>query len=265
MGIIWLASYPKSGNTWARFLLYSALFGQPRASIDISRKIPDIHRPLPFDQPADGRLLVKSHFALGPKHPKLGLTERAILITRDPKDVLLSGLNYRRLAGMAPTAMPDAAYARDFIRHLGDPDWNEQGFGTWPSHAQSWLTNTSFPVLRIRYEDLHADTAAALRQLLAFVGIDRSDAAIQSAVAAASFESMRAMELQEKTDPSRRDERTRLFIGRHLNTSASADTAAKPTLFMNAGRVGQTLDAIEPGLDAEFDNAFRSAQAELGY
>ena len=43
MSIIWLASYPKSGNTWLRFLLYNYLFGEVRRSGDIARRIPDIH------------------------------------------------------------------------------------------------------------------------------------------------------------------------------------------------------------------------------
>ena len=41
--VTWLASYPKSGNTWLRFLLYSYYYGSVTVSAQVAERIPDIH------------------------------------------------------------------------------------------------------------------------------------------------------------------------------------------------------------------------------
>lgn len=41
--IIWLGSYPKSGNTWMRFLLANLYFEPVESSAELSSMIPDIH------------------------------------------------------------------------------------------------------------------------------------------------------------------------------------------------------------------------------
>ncbi len=117
MGITWLASYPKSGNTWVRFILSNAIFGPADKSIDVNRRIPDLHRRLPDDRLAragdgsdDGApLLAKTHFELSDAHPELSRTDRALHIVRNPRDVLLSALNYRRLNGVTEAQLSDRA------------------------------------------------------------------------------------------------------------------------------------------------------------
>ncbi len=244
MSIVWLASYPKSGNTWVRFLLYSVLHGPPARSLDIARKIPDIHRPLPLDPPDGQRLIAKTHYACSPRHPKIDRTERAVLITRDPRDVLFSALNYRRLSGMTEQQMSDEQYARRFIESGGDPGFASMGFGTWRSHAQSWRDQTDFPVHAVRYEELKADPGARLRDILAFLSIDAGGDAIDAAVRASSFDSMRALEIREKNRGSKT-----LFVGTEQARHAG-------TYFMNGGRTGQSLADIAPDLEAAFNAVF---------
>ena len=253
MSIVWLASYPKSGNTWVRFLLYSVLYAPPAQSLDIARKIPDIHRPLPLDPPEGERLIVKTHFACSPSHPKIGQTRRAVLITRDPRDVLFSALNYRRLSGMTPQQMSDEQYARRFIAAGGDPGFGELGFGTWRSHIESWQGQTAFPVHTVRYEDLKADPGGHLRALLAFLDIDASDEAIDRALRASSFDAMRALEIREKS----RDTRS-LFIGDKASHQSR-------TYFMNSGKTGHRLSDIAPDLEAAFNTAFADAMRAHAY
>ncbi|GJM18567.1 MAG: sulfotransferase [Phycisphaeraceae bacterium] len=256
MGIVWIASYPKSGNTWARFLLYALMFGPPERSIDVPKRIPDLHRPLPFDPPASGPLYAKTHFALTDRHPKLAQTERAVHIVRNPRDVLLSGLNYRRLAGADEQAMPAAAYAKTFIARGGDPQWLEQGFGTWADHARSWASTDRFPVHTVRYEDLKTDTPRELKAIAEFLSIETDGDRIAKAAKAASFDAMRALEVREKAAPSATAKTDRLFVGDRAATK-------KGVYFINAGKTGQTLDPVAPGLDALFDTTFGARDRDM--
>ncbi|MEX0877114.1 MAG: sulfotransferase domain-containing protein [Phycisphaerales bacterium] len=258
MGINWLASYPKSGNTWVRFLLYSVMHGPPAKSVDIARKIPDIHRPLPFDPPETGPMLAKTHFACSPKHPKIDQSERAVLITRDPRDVLFSALNYRRLSGLTAQQMSDEQYARKFIAAGGDPVFLSLGYGTWRSHIESWQSQTDFPVHTVRYEDLKADPSANLSNILAFLGIEADDGAIDGAVRASSFESMRAMEIREKHQGAKGGKAQTLFVG----TEGARQSG---TYFMNTGGSGQTLTSISPALERAFNDVFSGPMEAHGY
>jgi hypothetical protein len=256
--IVWLASYPKCGNTWVRFLLYAVLHGPPENSIEVTRKIPDLHRPLPFDPPDGPFLPVKTHLMLTDRHPKLDETARAVHVIRNPRDVALSALNYRRLATGDPKAIDAPAYLRSFIRAGGDAAWLRQGFGTWATHAASWRMTDRFPVLPVRYEDLKANPRAALVAMLGFLDIDADDATIDAAVKAASFESMRAMEIREKQKKTKDANTTRLFVG-------DPNATRQGIYFINKGASGQSLDAVAPGLDAEFDHTFAEQAARFGY
>lgn len=254
MGITWLASYPKSGNTWLRFLLYAYLFGDIRTSGDINRKIPGIHRQ-PTAKPDEGEsLFIKTHFLLGERHPHLPLTERAVYIKRHPKDILLSGLNYHRMTGALPENQTDEQYARIFIARGADPIWIAHGFGTWDQHLTSWTTTDRFPVHVTTYERLKSDAAGELAQVLRFIGHEPDDARIEAAVKAAHFDQLRALEIREKTS----GEQDKLFPGVVKRTKA-------PRFFMNKGRSGQSLDSIAPGLDALFERGFADAMRRHGY
>lgn len=258
MGINWIASYPKSGNTWVRFLLYSAIFGSPKESLDIARKIPDIHRPIPFEMPESGHLLAKTHFAYSSKHPKIVQPNSAVLIIRDPRDVFFSALNYRRLAGLTTEQMSDEQFARRFIASMGDPDFASIGFGTWASHIESWKSSKGFPVLTLKYEELKADPSQALRTIGEFFGYHFEDSAISAAVKASSFDAMRAMEIREKHQRSKNPKAQSLFVG-------SDQSRQSKTYFMNTGKSGQSLASISPAIERAFNDAFGPTMQSLGY
>jgi len=258
MKISWLASYPKSGNTWVRFLLYNALYAPPKHSLDIARRFPDIHRPIPFDQPDDARLVCKTHFAYSPTHPKIDETDRAVLIIRDPRDVLFSTLNYRRLSGLTTEQMSDETFAQRFIATQGDPEFKAIGFGTWFSHIQSWQNQTRFPVETIRYEDLKASPAQTLSTIASFLGYTIDDAAINAAVKASSFDSMRALEIREKHTRAKNPKAQSLFVG----TDASRH---QRTYFMNTGKTAQSLASISPNVEQAFNATFAPLMQPLGY
>jgi sulfotransferase family protein len=256
--VIWIASYPKSGNTWLRFMLYAAIYGPPKNSIDVPTKIPDIHRPLPTSPDPSGPTYIKTHFQLTDQHPQLSDTLKAIHIIRNPRDVLLSALNYRKLTGKESWAVTKKHYAKAFLSIGGDPDWQSHGFGTWASHAQSWRNTDRFPVLPLRYEELKADPTTQLIKILEFLEISRSDDEIKQAINASSFDTMRAMEIREKKADTSNDLTKRLFVG-------STNATRKGVYFMNTGKTNQSLDIIAPGFDAQFNAAFKDGLNEFGY
>jgi hypothetical protein len=59
-------------------------------------------------------------------------------------------------------------------------------------------------VLSLRYEDLKSDAAGELGRILTFLGIDRTAEQVATAAKSASFEAMRAMEIREKNDRSKK-------------------------------------------------------------
>lgn len=256
--VIWLASYPKSGNTWLRFMLYAALYGPPNRSADVPAKIQDIHRPMPTDLDPQGPHYIKTHFALTDQHPKLDQTIKAIHIIRNPRDVLLSALNYHRLNSITSAQLSSKDYAKTFIAKKGDPQYLQLGFGTWAEHARTWRTTDRFPVLPLRYEDLKSDPEAQLIKILEFLEIEQSQEQIAQAVAASSFDAMRALEIREKTTKKINDLSKRLFVG-------SNDATRKGIYFMNKGKTNQSLDNIASGLDAQFNAALKDQLEEFGY
>ncbi len=257
-GLVWLASYPKSGNTWLRFMLAAAMFGPPEESIEVARRIPDLHRPVPGAEPAAELELMKTHFMLSDAHPRLAETVGAIHIVRNPRDIALSALNYRKLTGESARAFTAAGYLRKFISTGGDPDWLRLGFGSWARQNESWRTTDRFPVLALRYEDLKEDARGALERMLAFLRLDLGEDRIRDAVRASSFEAMRALEIREKAKPVKDAQNKRLFVG---DTKA----ARKGVYFVNKGESGQSLAGIDPALDRAFDEAFGPTMRSYGY
>ena len=239
-------------------MLYAALYGPPKHSIDVTTKIADIHRKLPTDPDLSGPTYIKTHFELTDQHPQLDRTIKAIHIIRNPRDVMLSTIHYQKLASSDTNQVIKKHYAKSFMALHGDPHFAKMGFGTWASNARSWRTTTRFPVLPLRYEELKADPTTQLKGILSFLEISRTDDQIQQAVTASSFDTMRALEIREKNTDKSNDLTKRLFVG-------SNNATRKGVYFMNKGESNQSLTAIAPGFDAQFNAAFKDELVEFGY
>src|SRR5690348_14476170 len=133
--IHWIASFPKSGNTWVRFLLYHYIYGELNDSLLLGRRIPDVHAgDLPRAETQTRTQLVKTHWGIGPGMPNVERTVGAIYVVRHPKDVLLSMLNYYRLREPG-AAWTDERFVRLFIQGGADPGSLRNGFGTWEDNV----------------------------------------------------------------------------------------------------------------------------------
>jgi aryl sulfotransferase len=268
--VTWLASYPKSGNTWIRFLLSAYFFderprwdwvsrvvlefpnfyGQAQQAGDSNatlwQRLLEIGEGMPQRPPDYPQgLFLKTHQAATADHPFLDRTQRAILVVRNPRDIAMSAINYLNLLGKRKVD-DERAYLDEFLRHGGDPVWKRHGYGTWREHARSWLDQLPFPVLLIRYEDLHTDVVAEFEKVVRFIGAPVDHGRIVRAAQRSDFQSLRRME-----DERRREKH--LFPGHDKQ------------LFMHRGRVCNSLAEIDVDLDRGFEKEFQQGMTELGY
>jgi aryl sulfotransferase len=247
--LTWLASYPRSGNTWLRFLLANALFGEVRHSLEVERRIPNLHRRGALAAPEGSLLLCKTHSLFSDHHPYCERTHACIYLLRSPKDVLISNYHYLAMAGHIP---PDPrAFAEDFIRHQGVPLWRSAGVGSWMEHVRSWLWSPRVPVLVLRYEQMARSPRETLARAVRFLGVDAGEERIAAAVEASSFDRMRELEEREKR------------AGGPTLFTARAPAGREAFSFVRKGESGQSLHALGCDLDEEFDTVFKPFLDEI--
>jgi len=165
--IIWLASYPRSGNTFLRVVLKSA-FGLETYSIygdrsDIAKDPATTavvgHQILPeefdFDAARDSeeRYLIKTH-----ELPR-DTTDKVIYLIRDGRESTVSYLNYIR-----SFHNPEC--------HIDDVLFGNVPFGSWAEHVKSWSPQNSDTMLMLKFEELTANPLAFLKQLSDFIGAE---------------------------------------------------------------------------------------------
>jgi hypothetical protein len=193
---VFLVSYPRSGNTWTRFLLGNLLWqNDPVTFLNIESRIPEIYfNPDRFMRGLRRPRLLKSHECFQPHYP------RVIYIVRDPRDVAVSYYHHNVKAGNIPDHYPMASFVQRFI--AGEFD---RRFGTWRDNVLSWtaLRQGAPGFLLIRYEDMKRDPATVLAGVAAFLErcsfrqIDARPEALQRTIELSSPERMRALEKQE--------------------------------------------------------------------
>ncbi|MQM27542.1 sulfotransferase domain-containing protein [Glycomyces albidus] len=158
--IVWLASYPRSGNTFFRVVLHR-LYRVPTYTVydvdgvaeQIGPELMDARaRPAAFEQMRDSSevFYVKTHRRRD--DPVVSEQDRAICLVRDGRDSVVSWarLGTRHLADQPDYADRFAAEARTIItRRTG-------GTGGWGQNVRSWQESTAPAPVWVRFEDLIA-------------------------------------------------------------------------------------------------------------
>src|SRR5450755_3379696 len=107
---ILLASYPRSGNTWARFLIANLIHSDRQVNLNNLHRLivdPDVTVKREIDR-APQPLIVRTQSSFDPRY------RRVIYVVRDPRDVALSQFRYlRRLRKRGDEASVEA-----FIDHF---------------------------------------------------------------------------------------------------------------------------------------------------
>jgi hypothetical protein len=189
---MFLASYPRSGSTWLRFMLYEITSGEDAGFRKIEDRLPEIHehrgrKPI---LPNGGRL-IKTHEQYRQDY------RRAVLLIRDVRDVFLSTYAACVANGLAPIVSKGDldSFLASFM------EGHALQMGSWQRHTRSWLDSPlakSGDLLVVRYEDLRKTPEPLLAELLEFVGIKADRQAIRKAVENNDLQRMRAKEDQAK-------------------------------------------------------------------
>jgi hypothetical protein len=193
---VYLVSYPRSGNTWTRFLVANLLNPEdPATFTNIESRVAEIYfnpdhalRKLPRPR------LLKSHEAFHPNYPRM------ICIVRDPRDVAVSFYHHNVKARNIPDTYPMDDFIPRFMRAEFDPWW-----GSWADNVMSWIKMREGrdTFLLLRYEDMKEDSPrevlkiARFLQKAGFNNIDASPEKVAQAVQLSSPERMRELEKQD--------------------------------------------------------------------
>jgi hypothetical protein len=184
-----LVSYPKSGSTWARFLVAALANPQETVSfLNIDRLLPSISSRSKRDLRNQPRpRLIKSHEYFDARY------QNVIYVVRDPRDVVLSQYNFFLKRGAI-----DDGYALDgFVGRFLAGSLND--YGSWGENVGSWLAarQGSKRFLLLRYEDMLVETGKELMKVADFLGKEVSPEHLARCVEECSAEHMRDLEKKQ--------------------------------------------------------------------
>jgi len=185
-----LVSFPRSGNTWTRFLVCNLINpDDPVSFAQLESRIPEIYdvpdRKLrAFPRPR----IIKSHESFDPRYKKI------IYIVRDPRDVLLSYYEFQLKRRVITETCSIEAFVPRFMESEFEPKT-----GSWRDHVVSWIATRGAQknFLFLRYEDMLANTQQESTKIAEFLGLDATPGRIARAVALSSVERMRQLEHEQ--------------------------------------------------------------------
>lgn len=270
--IVWLASYPKSGNTWVRaFLanlianrsepvpladlsryaedeanpeLFSAIAGRPSAELrigEIAAVRPLVHAEIA--RRANGTRFVKTHNMAGSfdGHPlhDWQVSAGAIVVVRNPLDVAVSMTHHFGLTlDEAIDRLGDGNVAT-----ANDALFVSQVLGSWSMHVKGWADMANDSVLVLRYEDLLEKPAKHFAKIAKLVGLGQDRTRIERAVKHAGFQSLSGMEKK----------------------NGFAEASGRDVRFFRKGRVNEWREALSREQAQRVIGAHREQMQRFGY
>jgi len=189
-----IVSYPRSGNTWTRFLIANLLYAdRPVTFANIEQLIPDAEaQSSRYMKRVRSPRVIKSHEYFDHRYPKV------LYITRDPRDVAFSYYNFSRKYRQIPDDFPLERYVHDFVTGaLTSAPW-----GTWAENVGTWVAarNGRPSFLLIRYEDLIENTETELAKVAKFFGLDPAPEKLRAAIEKSSAQRLRELENKEGSE-----------------------------------------------------------------
>jgi len=242
---VFLVSYPRSGNTWTRFLIGNLVSRDPITFQNIERHIPEIYfNPDRVLRRLTRPRILKSHECFQPRY------KRVIYILRDPRDVAVSNYHHNLKAGNIPDHYPLDEFVPRFLKAEFD-----KPFGSWADHVASWiyLREQDPGFLLLRYEEMKKDAAGELLRVARFLAqcsfrpVEFEPARLARAIELSSPDRMRELEKQQARS---------WVLTRHTR-------ADKP--FIRTATAGSWKSTLSPAAVEKIESAWGGLMVRLGY
>jgi hypothetical protein len=233
-------SYPKSGNTWVRFLVANLAYAGKNpdfCNIDTLVPDPEAMSKRSLERAARPRIL-KSHECFDPRFP------RVLYVVRDPRDVVLSEYHF----DIKRRVIADDCPLPQFVSRFVTGPMNHP-HGTWGEHVASWFyTRGNDPrLLLVKYELLQSQPVEEMRKVAEFLGIAASDRQLQFAVEQSSAQRMRELEKEQG----------------HLWASTRETRQDRP--FVRSAKAGGWRSELPEASVAEIESKWGTLMSDLGY
>ncbi len=277
--IIWLASYPKSGNTWVRSFLSAYYYSDDgKFNFKLLNNIKQFpsrdffnRKILSVEDASDNWLIaqsrikskgevcfLKTHNVFGAYKGKNFTTSEftlgAIYIVRDPRNVITSLMNHYSLSENEALSMINSVYRN--LRDENNPeDYSNYSFiSSWANNFRSWKLSKSIETLIIKYEDLENNRFRTFKKIINFTDklmklnnkIDFEK--LKSSIESTNFDILKKKEELEGFEEaifSRKDGRTKSFF--------------------NLGSENNYKKLIKPQTSKTLKKLFKKEMKELGY
>ena len=280
--IVWLASYPKSGNTWIRFFILSLIFGnKSKINLENLKLITQFPKKSQFVNltnnfqnfdaisknwissqekiNSDNKIrFLKTHNMMccfdNYCFTDINNTLGSIYIVRDPRNVITSLKNHFSFENyeQAKQFIFNEKQAIKPTKYIKNEDFLlETIIGSWQTHYKSWK-NIKKNFLLIKYENLINNTKTEFLKLSNFLETilktKFKEEQIDRAIAESSFENMSAMEKLKGFSESTNNKKT-----------------GKKNIFFNLGPKNDWKKILTKEVAAEISLKFKSEMEELGY
>ena len=275
--IIWIASYPKSGNTWVRFFLKS-YFNNYNSNITLAPKIYDNFKIqnfpniffmkernvnyLNFQEIVKNWKNMQDYINLNNKtnflkthnamctinnHPftNTNNTLGAIYIVRDPRDVVASYAHHNNVSHEKIVESMISSQHGEYPEEKGKRFYISIT-GSWSDHYNSWKTYKGRKIIIIKYEDLVLKTYETFSKIIKYLNdINKTifdEKKIKFSIEQTNFQNLRKLEEKE-----------------------GFAEKGKGGFFFRKGKIGSWKDELNKDLVKIIEEKFRKEMLELKY
>ena len=277
--IIWLASYPKSGNTWVRLFL-KHYFKKPGEQFKINsldtdkfknRSFPDQYilremriNYLKFEEIVKNWETIQNFINLNKStnyiktHSSMCTIDRyrfttqkntkgAIYIVRDPSDVLVSnsyyfGLDYEKTYQRLSSS---DIFEYQSLSQTGER-FKKSLMGSWADNYNSWKNYKQSPILIIKYEEMILNGYNTFLKIIKYLnkidGLEIDEEKLKNSFEQTEFKKLRKIEDQ-----------------------LGFEDQAKKGFFFRKGKIGTWKDEVPNEIIKKIEKIFYKEMVELGY